>query len=54
MEIFSADGQHQEPVLKDAKIFGLGFLSDDRYVLLDYSKQYHTVHTRVHKIECNV
>ena len=34
VEIFSADGQHQQTVLKDAKICGVGFLSDDRYVIL--------------------
>eukprot|EP00057_Strongylocentrotus_purpuratus_P017456 XP_011671930.1 PREDICTED: tripartite motif-containing protein 45-like [Strongylocentrotus purpuratus] len=35
VEIFSADGQHQQTVFKYAKIYGLGFLSDDRVVLLD-------------------
>ena len=39
VEIFSADGQHQQTVLKDAEIFGLGFLSDDRYVILDGSNR---------------
>ncbi|XP_011661272.1 tripartite motif-containing protein 45-like [Strongylocentrotus purpuratus] len=37
VEIFCADGQHQQTVLKDAKIVGLGFLSDDRYVVLNRS-----------------
>ncbi|XP_030847212.1 tripartite motif-containing protein 45-like [Strongylocentrotus purpuratus] len=37
VEIFSADGQHQQKVLKDVKIRGVGFLSDDRYVILDHS-----------------
>ncbi|XP_030830792.1 tripartite motif-containing protein 2-like [Strongylocentrotus purpuratus] len=37
VEIFSADGQHQQTVLKDVKIHGLGFLSDGRYVILDRS-----------------
>ncbi|XP_030847107.1 RING finger protein 207-like [Strongylocentrotus purpuratus] len=37
VEIFSADGQHQQKVLKDVKIRGVGFLSDDRYVILDPS-----------------
>eukprot|EP00057_Strongylocentrotus_purpuratus_P011532 XP_011666006.1 PREDICTED: transcription intermediary factor 1-beta-like [Strongylocentrotus purpuratus] len=38
VEIFSADGQHQhDSSLKDVKILGVGFLSDDRYVILDYS-----------------
>eukprot|EP00057_Strongylocentrotus_purpuratus_P020060 XP_011674534.1 PREDICTED: uncharacterized protein LOC105443261 [Strongylocentrotus purpuratus] len=34
MEIFSADGQHQQKVFKEVKILGVGFLSDDRYVIL--------------------
>ncbi|XP_030847103.1 tripartite motif-containing protein 2-like [Strongylocentrotus purpuratus] len=37
LEIFSADGQHQQTVFKDVKIHGVGFLSDDRYVILDPS-----------------
>eukprot|EP00057_Strongylocentrotus_purpuratus_P014374 XP_011668848.1 PREDICTED: tripartite motif-containing protein 2-like [Strongylocentrotus purpuratus] len=37
VEIFSADGQHQQTVLKDVLIRGVGFLSDDRYVILDHS-----------------
>eukprot|EP00057_Strongylocentrotus_purpuratus_P011534 XP_011666008.1 PREDICTED: tripartite motif-containing protein 45-like [Strongylocentrotus purpuratus] len=37
VEIFSADGQHQQTVLKDVLILGVGFLSDDRYVMLDTS-----------------
>ena len=37
VEIFSADGQHQQTVLKDSTIYGVGLLSDDRYVLLDCS-----------------
>ncbi|XP_030847006.1 tripartite motif-containing protein 59-like [Strongylocentrotus purpuratus] len=37
VEIFSADGQHQQQVFEDVNIRGVGFLSNDRYVLLDYS-----------------
>ncbi|XP_030832213.1 tripartite motif-containing protein 2-like [Strongylocentrotus purpuratus] len=37
VEIFSADGQIQEKAFKDVKILGVGFLSDDRYVILDRS-----------------
>eukprot|EP00057_Strongylocentrotus_purpuratus_P025555 XP_011680029.1 PREDICTED: tripartite motif-containing protein 7-like [Strongylocentrotus purpuratus] len=37
VEIFSADGQHQQTVLKDVKIRRLRFLSDDRYAVLDSS-----------------
>eukprot|EP00057_Strongylocentrotus_purpuratus_P007326 XP_011661800.1 PREDICTED: tripartite motif-containing protein 59-like [Strongylocentrotus purpuratus] len=37
VDIFSVDGQHQQTVFKDVKIHGLGFLSDDRYVILDRS-----------------
>ncbi|XP_030847104.1 uncharacterized protein LOC115926489 [Strongylocentrotus purpuratus] len=37
VEIFSADGQHQHTVFKDVKIRAVGFLSDDRYVILDCS-----------------
>ncbi|XP_030847003.1 tripartite motif-containing protein 2-like [Strongylocentrotus purpuratus] len=37
VEIFSADGQHQQKVFEDVNIRGVGFLSDDRYVLLDCS-----------------
>ncbi|XP_030840883.1 E3 ubiquitin-protein ligase TRIM33-like [Strongylocentrotus purpuratus] len=37
MEIFSADGQHQQKVFKKVKILGVGFLSDDRYVILAHS-----------------
>ncbi|XP_030848119.1 tripartite motif-containing protein 2-like [Strongylocentrotus purpuratus] len=37
VEIFSADGQLQQTVLKGVKIRGVGFLSDDRYVILDCS-----------------
>eukprot|EP00057_Strongylocentrotus_purpuratus_P025557 XP_011680031.1 PREDICTED: uncharacterized protein LOC105445766 [Strongylocentrotus purpuratus] len=37
VEIFSADGQLQQTVFKDVRIRGLGFLSDDRYVILDHS-----------------
>eukprot|EP00057_Strongylocentrotus_purpuratus_P024178 XP_011678652.1 PREDICTED: E3 ubiquitin-protein ligase TRIM56-like [Strongylocentrotus purpuratus] len=35
VEIFSADGQHQQKVFEDVEICGVGFLSDDRTVLLD-------------------
>ncbi|XP_011668848.2 RING finger protein 207-like [Strongylocentrotus purpuratus] len=37
VEIFSADGHHKKKIFKDIKIRGVGFLSDDRYVLLDRS-----------------
>ncbi|XP_030847017.1 tripartite motif-containing protein 45-like [Strongylocentrotus purpuratus] len=37
VEIFSADGRHQQKVFEDVKICGVGFLSDNRYVLLDCS-----------------
>ncbi|XP_011668730.2 uncharacterized protein LOC105440378 [Strongylocentrotus purpuratus] len=37
VEIFSTDGQHQQELFKDVRIRGVGFLSDDRYVILDYS-----------------
>ena len=37
VEIFSADGQHQQTVLKDVMSRGVGFLSDDRTVILDGS-----------------
>ncbi|XP_030840937.1 E3 ubiquitin-protein ligase TRIM31-like [Strongylocentrotus purpuratus] len=37
VEIFSADGQFQQTVFKDVNILGVGFLSDDRYVILDGS-----------------
>eukprot|EP00057_Strongylocentrotus_purpuratus_P012617 XP_011667091.1 PREDICTED: probable RING finger protein 207 homolog [Strongylocentrotus purpuratus] len=37
VEIFTADGQLKQTVLKGVKIRGLGFLSDDRYVILDSS-----------------
>eukprot|EP00057_Strongylocentrotus_purpuratus_P027362 XP_011681836.1 PREDICTED: tripartite motif-containing protein 5-like [Strongylocentrotus purpuratus] len=37
VEIFSANGQLQQTVLKHVKIRGVGFLSDDRYVILDRS-----------------
>ena len=37
VDIFSVDGQHQQTVFKDVKIHGVGFLSDDRYVILDRS-----------------
>nr|XP_054762123.1 E3 ubiquitin-protein ligase TRIM31-like [Lytechinus pictus] len=37
MNIFSADGQLQQTVLKDVKIFGVGFLSDGRCVVIDAS-----------------
>eukprot|EP00057_Strongylocentrotus_purpuratus_P021037 XP_011675511.1 PREDICTED: tripartite motif-containing protein 59-like [Strongylocentrotus purpuratus] len=49
VEIFSADGQHQQTIFKDKPINGLRFLSDDRYVLLDgnnitlYTPQYTTL-----------
>ena len=49
VEIFSADGQHQQTIFKDKPINGLGFLSDGRYVLLDgntitlYTPQYTTL-----------
>ncbi|XP_041453727.1 uncharacterized protein LOC121406919 [Lytechinus variegatus] len=35
IEIFSADGDHQQSVLKDVAIKGLDFLSDNRCVVLD-------------------
>ncbi|XP_011680029.2 RING finger protein 207-like [Strongylocentrotus purpuratus] len=37
VEIFSADGQLKQTVFKDVKICGVGFLSNDRYVILDGS-----------------
>ncbi|XP_041472023.1 tripartite motif-containing protein 45-like [Lytechinus variegatus] len=37
MKIFSTDGQLQQTVLKDVKIFGVGFLSDGRCVVMDNS-----------------
>ncbi|XP_030840946.1 tripartite motif-containing protein 51-like [Strongylocentrotus purpuratus] len=37
VEIFSADGQLQQTVLKDVGILGVGLLSDDRHVILDRS-----------------
>nr|XP_054761610.1 uncharacterized protein LOC129268052 [Lytechinus pictus] len=37
MNIFSADGKLQQTVLKDVKIFGVGFLSDGRCVVIDAS-----------------
>eukprot|EP00057_Strongylocentrotus_purpuratus_P027350 XP_011681824.1 PREDICTED: tripartite motif-containing protein 45-like isoform X2 [Strongylocentrotus purpuratus] len=37
VEIFSADGQHQQTAFKHVGIRGVGFLSDDRYVILDRS-----------------
>ncbi|XP_030834791.1 uncharacterized protein LOC115921444 [Strongylocentrotus purpuratus] len=37
VEIFSADGQLQQTFLQEVKIRGVGFLSDDRYVILDVS-----------------
>ena len=37
VEIFSADGQLQQTVLKHVDIRGVGFLSDDRCVILDSS-----------------
>ncbi|XP_030847209.1 tripartite motif-containing protein 2-like [Strongylocentrotus purpuratus] len=37
LEIFSADGRLQQTVLKHQNIRGVGFLSDDRYVILDSS-----------------
>eukprot|EP00057_Strongylocentrotus_purpuratus_P025556 XP_011680030.1 PREDICTED: uncharacterized protein LOC105445765 [Strongylocentrotus purpuratus] len=37
VETFSADGQHQQTVLKHEDIRGVGFLSDDRYVVLNRS-----------------
>ncbi|XP_030847116.1 E3 ubiquitin-protein ligase TRIM33-like [Strongylocentrotus purpuratus] len=37
VEIFYADGQHQQTVFKDVRIRSVGFLSDDRYVVLDFS-----------------
>ncbi|XP_030847008.1 tripartite motif-containing protein 2-like [Strongylocentrotus purpuratus] len=37
VEIFSADGQYQQKILKYYSIYGVGFLSDDRYVILDNS-----------------
>eukprot|EP00057_Strongylocentrotus_purpuratus_P015146 XP_011669620.1 PREDICTED: tripartite motif-containing protein 45-like [Strongylocentrotus purpuratus] len=37
VEIFSADGQLQQTVFKGVVIRGVGFLSDDRYVILDGS-----------------
>ena len=37
VEIFSADGQLQQTVLKHVGIRRVGFLSDDRYVILDRS-----------------
>ncbi|XP_041457426.1 tripartite motif-containing protein 55-like [Lytechinus variegatus] len=37
IQIFSADGDHQESVLKDVTIGGLEYLSDDRCVVLDDS-----------------
>eukprot|EP00057_Strongylocentrotus_purpuratus_P020811 XP_011675285.1 PREDICTED: uncharacterized protein LOC100893070 [Strongylocentrotus purpuratus] len=37
VEIFSADGQLQQTFLKHVRIRGVGFLSDDRYVILDNS-----------------
>ncbi|XP_030845764.1 tripartite motif-containing protein 45-like [Strongylocentrotus purpuratus] len=39
VEIFSADGQIQQTVLKHVVIHGVGFLSDDRYVILDGSNK---------------
>ncbi|XP_030847046.1 tripartite motif-containing protein 2-like [Strongylocentrotus purpuratus] len=39
VEIFSADGQHQQTVLKHAVIRGVGFLSDDQCVILDGSNK---------------
>ncbi|XP_030847015.1 RING finger protein 207-like [Strongylocentrotus purpuratus] len=39
VEIFSADGQHHQKVLKDINICGVGFLSDDRTVILDGSNR---------------
>ena len=38
VEIFSADGQLQQTVLKHVAILGVGFLSDERCVILDRSK----------------
>ncbi|XP_011669362.2 RING finger protein 207-like [Strongylocentrotus purpuratus] len=35
VEIFSADGELQQTFLKRVKIRGVGFLSNDRYVILD-------------------
>ena len=37
VDLFSADGQLQQTVFKDVLIRGVGFLSDDRYVILDRS-----------------
>eukprot|EP00057_Strongylocentrotus_purpuratus_P011034 XP_011665508.1 PREDICTED: uncharacterized protein LOC105438864 [Strongylocentrotus purpuratus] len=37
VEIFSADGQIKQTVFKHVEILGVGFLSDDRYVILDAS-----------------
>ncbi|XP_030834789.1 tripartite motif-containing protein 2-like [Strongylocentrotus purpuratus] len=37
VEIFSADGQLQQTILKHVEIYGVGFLSDDRCVILDSS-----------------
>ena len=37
VDIFSADGQHQQKVFEDVEVRGVGFLSDDQYVLLDNS-----------------
>eukprot|EP00057_Strongylocentrotus_purpuratus_P011038 XP_011665512.1 PREDICTED: tripartite motif-containing protein 45-like [Strongylocentrotus purpuratus] len=39
VEIFSADGQLQQAVFKHVEIHGVGFLSDDRYVILDGSNK---------------
>ncbi|XP_030847115.1 RING finger protein 207-like [Strongylocentrotus purpuratus] len=37
LDIFSADGQHRQKVFKNVVIRGVGFLSDDRYVILNGS-----------------
>eukprot|EP00057_Strongylocentrotus_purpuratus_P011036 XP_011665510.1 PREDICTED: tripartite motif-containing protein 2-like [Strongylocentrotus purpuratus] len=44
VDIFSADGKIQQKVFKQVVIRGLGFLSDDRYVILDHSN-YVTLYT---------
>nr|XP_054775308.1 uncharacterized protein LOC129283587 [Lytechinus pictus] len=55
MQIFSADGDHQESVLKDVTIHGIEYLSDDRCVVLDNSNTialYTPEYTKIYVI-CN-